>query len=317
VVDQRREEIAAGLAEVERRVEEACRAAGPARREIAIIAVTKRQEPHRQVDRGDREGDGRHGDAHSADGPGRQALSELTGLPAMTVHRMLAAQRDPDPDILFDHTPAQADLIVVDEASMLDLQLAANLTAAIPAGSHLLLVGDSDQLPSIGAGNVLSDLLAVQTIPRVHLTHVFRQVEESGIIKAAHRIRAGELPELPGGGGFWSVQVDDRTAVAEEVARLATEAIPRKQNVAQDQVQVLCPMRRGAAGTIELGRMIQERVNPACEGVTEHWSGASVFRVGDRVMPTRNKLRQGRLQRRDRHGHRSPSGRSPSGDHHR
>ncbi len=176
---------------------------------------------------------------------------------------------------------------------MLDLSLATRLTAAIPPGSHLLIVGDSDQLPSIAPGSVLADLLRVEAIARMRLTKVFRQAEGSGIIQAARRVRAGEVPAIPGGGGFWFEEVDDPERVAERVMHLATVAIPRKQGVSPDQVQVLCPMRRGLTGTTELGRMIQERLNPAREGVAEHWSGASAFRVGDRVMPIRNNYDKG------------------------
>lgn len=226
-------------------------------------------------------------------GKAAKRLSELTGLPAMTVHRMLAQRSEPDDGALFHPSPAQADLVVVDEASMLDLHLATRLTTAIPSGSHLLLVGDSDQLPSIGPGSVLSDLLRVAEIPRVRLTHVFRQAHDSGIVRAAHRVRAGELPSLPGRGGFWFEEVDDPERVAERVVHLATVAIPRKQGIGAGQVQVLCPMRKGATGTAELGRRLQERLNPAGEGVAEHWSGATVFRTGDRVMPIRNNYDKG------------------------
>ncbi|WP_344943152.1 SF1B family DNA helicase RecD2 [Sphaerisporangium flaviroseum] len=226
-------------------------------------------------------------------GKAAKRLSELTGLPAMTVHRMLAQRPEPEDGTLFQQSPAEADLIVVDEASMLDLQLATRLTSAIPAGSHLLLIGDSDQLPSIGPGNVLADLLNVAEIPRIRLTHVFRQAQDSGIVQAAHRIRAGELPSLPGRGGFWFEELDDPDRVAERVIHLATEAIPRKQNIGADQIQVLCPMRKGATGTAELGRRLQERLNPAREGAAEHWSGPSVFRAGDRVMPIRNNYDKG------------------------
>src|SRR5690606_26925700 len=142
-------------------------------------------------------------------GKAAKRLSELTGLPAMTVHRMLAQQEEPDDGTLFQQTPTRADLIVVDEASMLDLHLAVRLTAAIPDGTHLLFVGDSDQLPSIGPGSVLTDLLRVPEIPRIQLTHVFRQAEDSGIIRAAHQIRAGAVPPLPGRGGFWFEELDD------------------------------------------------------------------------------------------------------------
>ncbi|MGW0811264.1 SF1B family DNA helicase RecD2 [Nonomuraea sp. NPDC002799] len=227
-------------------------------------------------------------------GKAAKRLSELTGLPAMTVHRMLAHQADPDPAALFGaETPAQADLIVVDEASMLDLHLATRLAAAVPSGSHLLLIGDSDQLPSIGPGDVLSDLLRVLTIPRVQLTHVFRQAGGSGIIEAAHRVRAGRLPGTPGGGGFWFEELDDPEQVARRVAHLAMVAIPRKQGVEPGQVQVLCPMRKGETGAAALGRLIQDQLNPAADDKAEHWSGATVFRVGDRVMPIRNNYDKG------------------------
>ncbi|MGN9788414.1 SF1B family DNA helicase RecD2 [Nonomuraea sp. ZG12] len=226
-------------------------------------------------------------------GKAAKRLSELTGLPAMTVHRMLARQPDLEDGMLFQEVPAEADLIVVDEASMLDLQLATRLTAAVPSGSHLLLVGDSDQLPSIGPGRVLADVLSVAEIPRIRLTHIFRQAQDSGIVQAAHRIRGGELPYLPGGGGFWFEELDDPAVVAERVIHLATEAIPRKQGVRPEQVQVLCPMRKGETGTIELGRRLQDRLNPHRDDVDEHWYGSTVFRVGDRVMSIRNNYDKG------------------------
>ncbi|MFG1945635.1 ATP-dependent RecD-like DNA helicase [Nonomuraea sp. NPDC048826] len=225
-------------------------------------------------------------------GKAAKRLSELTGLPAMTVHRMLAQQPEDD-GALFQERPVEADLIVVDEASMLDLQLATRLVAAVPSGSHLLLVGDSDQLPSIGPGRVLADLLSVEEIPRVRLTHIFRQAQDSGIVRAAHRVRTGELPALPGGGGFWFEELDDPQEVADRVIHLATEAIPRKQGIRPDQVQVLCPMRKGVTGTVELGRRLQDKLNPPGEGVDEHWYGSSVYRAGDRVLPIRNNYDKG------------------------
>ncbi|MBB5080099.1 SF1B family DNA helicase RecD2 [Nonomuraea endophytica] len=224
-------------------------------------------------------------------GKAAKRLSELAGLPAMTIHRVLS--HEPDPDALFDETPVRADLVVVDEVSMLDLGLATRLAAALPSGTHLLLVGDSDQLPSVGPGSVLADLLAVESIPRVRLTRVFRQAEGSAIIKAAHRIRAGDLPALPGGGGFWFEELDDPEAIANRVVHLATVAIPRKQQITPAQVQVLSPMRKGTTGTAELGRRLQEVRNPAADDKPEHWSGATLFRVGDRVMPIRNNYDKG------------------------
>jgi exodeoxyribonuclease V alpha subunit len=213
-------------------------------------------------------------------------------MPAQTVHRLLDLR--PGGEAGFGpHRPLEADLIVVDEASMLDLHLATRLAAAVPSGSHLLLIGDSDQLPSIGAGDVLADLLRVPEIPRVQLTHVFRQAGGSGIIDAAYRIRAGRMPETPGRGGFWFEELDDPEQVARRVAHLAMVAIPRKQGVEPGQVQVLCPMRKGETGATALGRLIQDQLNPAADDKPEHWSGATVFRVGDRVMPIRNNYDKG------------------------
>ena len=267
-------------------------------------------------------------------GKAARRLAELTGAPAMTVHRLAA---DPHPasaspgsgfgggsdsgpgsafgsglghalgldsaspsaaapqdalDTLFGPRTTMVDLIVVDEASMLDTQLAARLIEKIPQGTHLLLVGDTGQLPSVGPGTVLADLLSVPSIPRTELTHVFRQAEESTIIANAHRIRTGQQPQTRRS-DFWFEALDDPRAIAQLCVQIATERLPAKLGVAPDEVQVLCPTRRGAAGTVDLGRLLQEQRNPRTENEPEFWSGARVFRVGDRVMATRNDYGKG------------------------
>lgn len=228
-------------------------------------------------------------------GKAAKRLAQLTGYPAMTVHRLVADKKDgTDSGALFDDDPLYADLIVVDEASMLDVSLAAKLVSRLVPGSHLLLVGDEDQLPSIGAGRVLADLLRVPDVPHTRLTHVFRQAAGSSITTNAHLIRQGRPPVLHASPGFWFEDCDDPAAVADRVVEIATHLIPAKQGVDHTQVQVLCPSRKGHTGTVELGRRIQERLNPAVEGRPEHWSGAAVFRVGDAVTQIRNDYLKGR-----------------------
>ena len=238
-------------------------------------------------------------------GKAARRLAELTGAEAMTVHR-LAADPHPGDDApsapdrsapedggtLFGERTTMVHLIVVDEASMLDVYLASRLAARIPPGTHLLLVGDVDQLPSVGPGAVLADLLAVPGIARTTLTKVFRQAEQSTIIANAHLIRGGQLPQLKRS-DFWFAELDDPERIAELVAEIATERLPRKLGVDPARVQVLCPARRGAAGADQLARMLQERLNPRAENEPEYWHGPRVFRVGDRVIATRNDYARG------------------------
>ncbi|MBW8806702.1 MAG: ATP-dependent RecD-like DNA helicase [Catenulisporales bacterium] len=231
-------------------------------------------------------------------GKAAKRLAQLTGHAAMTVHRLVADKKDgsggSDPGALFDDDPLYADLVVVDEASMLDVSLAAKLASGLVPGSHLLLVGDEDQLPSIGAGRVLADLLRVPRIPHTRLSHVFRQAAGSSITTNAHLIRQGRPPVLHASPGFWFEDCDDPAAVADRVVEIATDLIPAKHGVDHTRVQVLCPSRKGRTGTIEIGQRIQEKLNPAVEGRPEHWSGAAVFRVGDAVIQIRNDYFKGR-----------------------
>jgi exodeoxyribonuclease V alpha subunit len=227
-------------------------------------------------------------------GKAAKRLAQLTGHEAMTVHRLVADKKSEDSGVLFDDDPLYADLIVVDEASMLDVGLAAKLATRVVAGSHLLFVGDEDQLPSIGPGRVLGDLLNTPGIPHTRLSHVFRQAAGSSITTNAHLIRAGKPPVLHASPGFWFEDCDDPGEVANRVVQIATELIPAKHGVDHSQVQVLCPSRKGRTGAVEIGRRIQDRLNPAVEGRPEYWSGAAVFRVGDAVTQVRNDYRKGK-----------------------
>ncbi|WP_267594488.1 SF1B family DNA helicase RecD2 [Carbonactinospora thermoautotrophica] len=226
-------------------------------------------------------------------GRAAKRLAELTGHEAATVHRLL--QLKPGGDAAFDRdNPLDADLLVVDEVSMLDLLLANKLVKAVPPGAHLLLVGDVDQLPSVGAGEVLRDLLAAEAIPRVRLTRVFRQAQQSGVVTNAHRINAGLLPHTRGLADFFLFPCEDAEATAELTVDVAVRRIPRKFGLdPRRDVQVLTPMHRGPAGAGALNVLLQQALTPGREGVPERRSGGRVFRVGDKVTQIRNNYDKG------------------------
>jgi exodeoxyribonuclease V alpha subunit len=226
-------------------------------------------------------------------GRAAKRLSELAGLEAATLHRLL--QLRPGGDAAFDRDhPLDVDLVVVDEASMLDVLLANKLVKAIPPGAHLLLVGDVDQLPSVGAGEVLRDLLAAERLPRVRLTKVFRQAQQSGVVTNAHRINAGQPPIIRGLDDFFLFPQDDTEQVANLVVDIVANRLPRRFGLdpARD-VQVLCPMHRGPAGAGVLNEQLQAALTPAQSGVAERRFGGRVYRVGDKVMQIRNNYDKG------------------------
>lgn len=225
-------------------------------------------------------------------GRAAKRMAELTGVQAKTIHRLLKLQ--PGGAAAFDeNNPLDADLVVVDEASMLDVSLFNTLLKAIEPGTHLLLVGDIDQLPSVGPGNVLRDVIASEAVPVVRLAVVFRQAEQSAIIRNAHRINQGQMPE-------WGREVRDfavlRLAEGPEVAEQAAETIgdlverrlPRAYGLRPDEIQVLCPMNGGPAGTRRLNELLQERLNPAAPGKPEVRAAGRLIRVGDRLIAQRN-----------------------------
>lgn len=226
-------------------------------------------------------------------GRAAKRLSELTGHPAATVHRLLQLRPGGDPSYDRDN-PLDVDLLVVDEASMLDLILANKLVKAVPPGAHLLLVGDVDQLPSVGAGEVLRDLLAAPTIPRVRLTQIFRQAAQSGVVTNAHRINAGRPPLLQGLPDFFLFACDDTDAAAALTVDVTCTRIPAKFGLdPRRDVQVLTPMHRGPAGAGALNTLLQQRLTPHREGQPERRMGGRVFRVGDKVTQIRNNYDKG------------------------
>ncbi len=233
-------------------------------------------------------------------GRAAKRLAELTGHEACTVHRLLELRPGGDPRYDRDN-PLDADLVVVDESSMMDVILANKLVKAIPAGAHLLLVGDVDQLPSVGAGEVLRDLLAAGIIPRVRLTQIFRQARQSGIVVNAHRINHGQPPQLTGFGDFYWFACEppeDSGHPAEETARLVVDIAARRiparfgLDPVRD-VQVLTPMHRGPAGAGNLNTLLQEALTPSRDQTPEKRYGGRVFRVGDKVTQLRNNYDKG------------------------
>jgi exodeoxyribonuclease V alpha subunit len=181
-------------------------------------------------------------------------------------------------------------MVIVDEASMLDVLLANNLFKAIQPESHLLLVGDVDQLPSVGAGTVLKDIIDSGVVTVVQLEEIFRQAEGSLIIENAHRINAGRLPSFDRSAtDFFLFPAEDAEQAADLVVDLVHNRIPRKFGLDPlQEIQVLSPLHRGAAGVGELNRRLQLALNPPGQGRPEHRHGSQVFRAGDRVMQIRN-----------------------------
>ncbi len=226
----------------------------------------------------------------SPTGRAARRLAETTGTEACTIHRLLefSPQNGPHFKRNADY-PLECDLLIVDEASMLDVLLANHLLKAIPCGAHVLLVGDTDQLPSVGPGRVLRDLLESMAVPSVHLDTIFRQAEGSGIITNAHRINSGELPHYRGLHDFFFFSATEPERCAALTIDLVAERIPRRFGFdPHHDIQVLTPTHRGPAGVATLNSLLQEALNPARPGCSAKRFGAVTFRVGDRVMQLRN-----------------------------
>jgi exodeoxyribonuclease V alpha subunit len=227
-------------------------------------------------------------------GRAAKRLAELTGHEAATVHRLLQLQ--PGGEAKYDRdNPLDADLVVVDESSMVDLILANKLVKAVPPGAHLLLVGDVDQLPSVGAGEVLRDLLAAaDVIPRVRLTKIFRQAQQSGIVVNAHRVNAGSPPRLRGFPDFFWFTCEDTEETATLTVDIVARRVPHRFGLdPRRDIQVLTPMHRGPAGAGNLNTLLQEMLTPQREGQPERRYGGRVFRVGDKVTQLRNNYDKG------------------------
>ncbi len=224
-------------------------------------------------------------------GRAARRLSETAGLPAKTIHRLLEVDPATGRFQRNEERPIDADLIVVDEASMVDVPLMHALLRAVPDAAALLIVGDIDQLPSVGPGQVLSDLISSGALPVVRLTEVFRQAAGSRIITNAHRVNAGEIPWLgkpEGETDFYFVPADDADAAAARIRELVTQRIPRRFGFDPIRdIQVLCPMNRGGVGARTLTVDLQAALNPpAGRPVVERFGWT--FAPGDKVMQTQN-----------------------------
>jgi exodeoxyribonuclease V alpha subunit len=223
-------------------------------------------------------------------GRAARRLGESTGREARTLHRLLEA----DPERGFRRhagRPLEADLVIVDEASMIDTQLLAGLLEALPPTAALLLVGDVDQLPSIGPGQVLADLIASATVPVVRLTEIFRQAAESGIVRNAHRINRGELPAFAraedGPGDCYGIRVTGPEDAEAKLLDLLLHRIPERFGLDPvNDVQVLTPVNRGRSGTHALNELLQAHLNPSPPLALNH--GQVRLAMGDKVMQLEN-----------------------------
>ncbi|HUS17794.1 MAG TPA: ATP-dependent RecD-like DNA helicase, partial [Chloroflexia bacterium] len=221
-------------------------------------------------------------------GRAARRLTEATGAEARTIHRLLDLHPLPSGGY-GGGAMLEADMVIVDEASMMDLLLAQALLRAVPPGSHLLLVGDPDQLPSVGAGEVLGDLLASGAVPTVKLTTIFRQDESSGIVANAHLINAGEPPRLKGFTDFYHLPATRPDGCCDLVVDLAARRLPAKYGLDPfEDIQVIAPLYQGPAGVDALNVQLQARLNPPSPARNERHFGARIFREGDKVMQVVN-----------------------------
>ncbi len=226
-------------------------------------------------------------------GRAAKRMSEVTGMEAKTIHRLLEVEWDEDDRPVFRRdasNPLECNALILDELSMIDIHLFASLLEALPLGCRLILVGDSDQLPPVGAGNVLQDLILSDMLPVVCLSQVFRQALESKIITNAHKIVNGETPDLKNDGkDFFHIERPTPFMTSQTVVELCSERLPKAYKWdAFSDIQVICPSKKGETGTQNLNKLLQNALNPAEKGKSEIIVAGKVFRVGDKVMQVKN-----------------------------
>ena len=219
-------------------------------------------------------------------GRAAKRLSETTRMEAKTIHRLLET-KPPDGYQRNADNPLEGDVLIVDECSMIDVMLMYNLLKAVPDAMTLIFVGDIDQLPSVGAGNVLRDMIDSECFPVVRLTRIFRQAQTSRIIMSAHRINGGKMPDLSNGrdSDFFFMERETPEAALETIVDLVRNRLPRAYRIPPGEIQVLTPMQRGVVGAANLNQALQEAVNPHADGLRR---GGVLFRVRDKVMQIRN-----------------------------
>lgn len=226
-------------------------------------------------------------------GRAAKRMSEITGKEAKTIHRLLEVEWDKHDRPYFSRNarnPISAGAVIVDELSMVDISLFASLLDALPLGCRLIMVGDSDQLPAVGAGSVLHDLILSGVLPVVELKEVFRQAMKSRIVTNAHKIVSGQMPELHDkNNDFFFMKRNSAYDTAATVAELCTVRLPKAYSYSPiNDIQVLCPSRKGETGTVSLNKRLQAVINPPSPEKKELQSGSRIFREGDKVMQIKN-----------------------------
>lgn len=228
-------------------------------------------------------------------GRAAKRMTEATGYEAKTIHRLLEVSGDQSGDDNItkfgknENTPLEADVIIIDETSMVDIFLMQSLLRAVMPGTRLILVGDADQLPSVGPGQVLKDLISSKRFPLVTLKNIFRQAGDSDIVNNAHRINRGE--EIPldnkNGNDFYFMERNDIGVIYKHIVEMASRSIPKYYSIEPYDVQILTPMRKGSLGVEALNGILQTYLNPK-DGIKNEFAGSVLFREGDKVMQTRN-----------------------------
>lgn len=226
-------------------------------------------------------------------GRAAKRMTELTGQEAVTVHRLLEAKfADDGETVVFskgENDPLDCDAVILDECSMVDISLMYALLCALPPDARLIMVGDADQLPSVGPGNVFSSIIRSGAVQTVRLTEIFRQKQDSRIVRNAHMINRGEHPNLSeNAGDFFRLRRLQAAGTVETVTELCSVRLPERMHIPAEEIQVLTPTRKGELGTINLNKALQTALNPSAPEKKEKAFGDVIFREGDRVMQIKN-----------------------------
>lgn len=227
-------------------------------------------------------------------GRAAKRMSQITGLEAKTIHRLLCVQPSEDElSVRFTHNesnPLPFDVVILDEVSMVDIQLMNSFLRAIKKGAKVIFSGDSDQLPSVGPGNVLCDICKSDIIPTIRLNRIFRQAQESLIVMNAHKINAGVMPEITShNSDFFFMARNSSESIATTICDLFKNRLPKSYDINPiNAIQVLCPSKKGVAGSVNLNHMLQDYINPHSSLKQEYSYGKTTFRVGDKVMQIKN-----------------------------
>lgn len=226
-------------------------------------------------------------------GRAAKRMSELCGMEASTIHRMLGAKMSEDGEtVVFgkdEEDKLACDALIIDECSMVDITLMHAILKALKSDCRILLVGDADQLPSVGPGNVFSDIIRSGVVPTVRLTEIFRQKADSRIVRNAHMINRGEHPDFnENSGDLFRLRRMQGGSCVETIVELCKKRLPENMKIPSNQIQVLSPSRKGETGTVNLNKCLQAALNPSDEKKKEKLFGETVFRVGDRVIQIKN-----------------------------